>query len=116
VLLNLARGRQDALAGRLLKRMIGTGFSRQQELLADKDALKALGASGIDPAALARALRHMQPADGEDLRTLRYVSKHHPAVDERVKLAEAAAAAWTGKARPLEVQWSEFGARFQFIR
>ncbi|MBN1605120.1 MAG: M48 family metallopeptidase [Polyangiaceae bacterium] len=114
-LLSLMGGGQDALTGRLLQRLISTGFSRQQELAADKDALRVLGASGIDPGALAQALRHIKPAAGEDLRVLQYVSTH-PGLDERVQLAEAAAADWDGKVLPLQLDWAAFKARFRFLR
>jgi beta-barrel assembly-enhancing protease len=115
LLLSLAGGRQDALAGRLLKQMMSSGFSREQETSADQGALQALGASGIDPRALAQALRHIQPEPGDDLKLLQYLNTH-PATGERIERAEAAAAVWTGKARPLDVRWTEFKGRFQFIR
>jgi beta-barrel assembly-enhancing protease len=114
-LLSLVGGGQDALTGRVLQRLISTGFSRQQEAAADEDALRVLAASGIDPGALARALRHMKPAVGEDVRLLQYVSTH-PGLDDRIKLAEAASANWDGKVLPIQVDWAAFKARFRFLR
>ena len=93
----LAGGRSDALTTRLLRRLIGSGFSRQQESDADKEAERVLGASDIDPGMLAESLRHIRQADGDDPVTLQYLSTH-PDIESRIKHQKPFPQ--PGKARP----------------
>jgi beta-barrel assembly-enhancing protease len=108
-------GRGDGVTGRLLHRLVSTGFSRQQELAADEEALRVLGASDIDPKALADALRRIRGEKEDDPAVLQYISTH-PGFDERVQLSEQASANWPGKARPLDVNWTQLRAQFRVIR
>ena len=114
-ILTLAGGRSDALTTRLLRRLIGSGFSRQQESDADHEAERVLGASDIDPGMLAEALRHIRQVDSDDHAVLQYLSTH-PDIDTRIKTSEAISAAWKGKARPLEVDWKQFRAQFRMLK
>jgi predicted Zn-dependent protease len=113
-LLTLAGGRSDALTTRLLRRLISSGFSRQQEQDADKEATRTLAAADIDPVALADSLRHMRQDDAGDSAVLQYVSTH-PDIDSRIKTAEAVSAAWKGKPRPIEVDWKQFRSQFHLL-
>jgi predicted Zn-dependent protease len=113
-ILTLAGGRSDALTTRLLRRLVSSGFSRQQEQDADKEATRMLAAADIDPAALAESLRHMRQDDSNDPGVLQYVSTH-PDIDTRIKTAEAVSAAWKGKPRPIEVDWKQFRSQFRLL-
>ena len=106
-LFTLAGGRGDALVGRLLQRIVSAGFSRQQEQAADAEAARILDQSQIDPAALAEALRRLRQVTEEEPEALQYISTH-PGIDERIKGAEAASAAWKGKPRPITIDWKRF--------
>jgi predicted Zn-dependent protease len=108
-------GRGDGVTGRLMHRLVSSGFSRQQELAADQEALRVLAASDIDPKALADALRRIRGEKDEDPAVLQYISTH-PGFDERVQLSEQASANWPGKARPLDLDWKQFRAQFRVIR
>ncbi len=111
----LAGGRSDALTARLLRRLIGSGFSRQQESDADHEAERVLGVSGIDPGMLAEALRHIRQIDGDDPVVLQYLSTH-PDIDARIKTSEAISAAWKGKPRPIDVDWKQFRSQFRILK
>ena len=111
----LAGGRSDALTMRLLRRLIGSGFSRQQEREADLEAERVLGASDIDPGMLADSLRRIRQIDGDDPVALQYLSTH-PDIDGRIKTSEAMSAAWKGKARPIDVDWKQFRAQFRLLK
>lgn len=111
----LAGGRSDALTVRLLRRLIGSGFSRQQESDADHEAERVLGVSDIDPGMLAEALRHIRQVDGDDPAVLQYLSTH-PDIDSRIKTSEAISAAWKGKPRPIEVDWKQFRSQFRLLK
>jgi len=108
-------GRGDGVSGRLIRRLVSSGFSRQQELAADEEALRVLAASDIDPKALADALRRIRGEKEDDPAVLQYISTH-PGFDERVQLSEQASANWPGKARPLDLDWKQFRAQFRVIR
>ena len=111
----LAGGRSDALTLRLLRRLVSSGFSRQQEQDADVEAARVLGASEIDPGMLAESLRHIRQTDGDDPVVLQYISTH-PDIDLRIKASEATSAAWKGKARPIEMDWKQFRSQFRLLR
>jgi predicted Zn-dependent protease len=98
-----------------MHRLVSSGFSRQQELSADEEALRVLAASDIDPKALADALRRIRGEKDEDPAVLQYMSTH-PGFDERVQLSEQASANWPGKARPLDLDWKQFRAQFRVLR
>jgi predicted Zn-dependent protease len=114
-LFTLAGGRSDALTVRLLRRLIGSGFSRQQEQDADQEAQRVLGASDIDPGMLAESLRHIRKMEGDDPVVLQYLSTH-PDIDSRIKTSEGISAAWKGKARPIEMDWKQFRGQFRLLR
>lgn len=114
-LLTLAGGRTDALTTRLFRRLVSSGFSRQQEQDADKEATRMLVAVDIDPAALADALRHMRQGNESTAGVLQYISTH-PDIDARIKTVEAVSAAWTGKARPIDLDWKHYRAQFSVLR
>jgi predicted Zn-dependent protease len=108
-------GRGD-VTGRLMHRLVSSGFSRQQEIGADEEALRVLAASDIDPKALADALRRIRgEKKDDDPAVLQYISTH-PGFDERVQLSEQASANWPGKARPFDLDWKQFRAQFRMIR
>ncbi len=111
----LAGGRSDALTTRLLRRLIGSGFSRQQERDADLEAERVLGASDIDPGMLAESLRKIRELDGDDPTALQYLSTH-PDIESRIKTSEAMSAAWKGKARPIDVDWKQFRSQFRLLK
>jgi beta-barrel assembly-enhancing protease len=113
-ILLLAGGRTDALTTRLLRRLISSGFSRQQEQDADKEATRILASVDIDPAALSDSLRHMRQGDAGDSGVFQYVSTH-PDLDARIKIAEAVSAAWKGKARPIGIDWQQFRSQFRVL-
>ena len=108
-------GRGDGVTGRLMHRLVSSGFSRQQELAADEEALRVLAASDIDPKALADALRRIRGDKDEDPAVLQYISTH-PGFDERVQLSEQASANWPGKPRPIDLDWKQFRAQFRVLR
>jgi predicted Zn-dependent protease len=108
-------GRGDGVTGRLMHRLVSSGFSRQQELAADEEALRVLAASDIDPKALADALRRIRGEKADDPGVLQYISTH-PGFDERVQLSDKASADWPGKARPIDLDWKQFRAQFRVIR
>jgi predicted Zn-dependent protease len=108
-------GRGDGIAGRLIRRLVSTGFSRQQELAADEEALRLLAAADIDPKALADALQRIRGEKEDDPVVVQYISSH-PGFDERIQLSEQASANWPGKARPLDLDWKQFRAQFRVIR
>ena len=108
-------GRGDGVTGRLMHRLVSSGFSRQQELAADEEALRVLAASDIDPKALADALRRIRGEKDDDPAVLQYLSTH-PGFDERVQLSEQASANWPGKARPIDLDWKQFRAPFRMLR
>ena len=114
-ILTLAGGRSDALTMRLLRRLISSGFNRQQEQDADKEATRFLASADIDPGALAESLRHIRQDDSADPAVLQYVSTH-PDIDSRIKTAEAASAGWKGKSRPIEMDWKQFRSQFKVLR
>jgi predicted Zn-dependent protease len=111
----LAGGRSDALTMRLVRRLIGSGFSRQQESSADTEAERVLGASDIDPGMLAESLRHIRQSEDSDPAVMQYLSTH-PDIEGRIKTSEALSAAWKGKARPIDVNWKEFRAQFKLLK
>ena len=111
----LAGGRSDALLNRLVRRLIGSGFSRQQESSADTEAERVLGASDIDPGMLAESLRHIRQSEDSDPAVLQYLNTH-PDIESRIKTSEGLSAAWKGKARPIEVDWKEFRAQFKLLK
>ena len=108
-------GRGDGVTGRLMRRLVSSGFSRQQELAADEEALRVLAASDIDPKALADALRRIRGEKEDDPAVLQYISTH-PGFDERVQLSEKASADWPGKARPIDLDWKQFRSQFRVLR
>ena len=108
-------GRGDGVTGRLMHRLVSSGFSRQQELAADEEALRVLAASDIDPKALGDALRRIRGDKADDPGVLQYISTH-PGFDERVQLSEKASADWPGKERPIDLDWKQFRAQFRVIR
>jgi predicted Zn-dependent protease len=108
-------GGGDGVTGRLMHRLVSSGFSRQQELGADEEALRVLAASDIDPKALADALRRIRGEKDDDPAVLQYISTH-PGFDERVQLSEKASANWPGKARPFDLDWKQFRAQFRVLR
>ena len=108
-------GRGDGVTGRLMHRLVSNGFSRQQELAADEEALRVLAASDIDPKALADALRRIRGEKADDPAVLQYISTH-PGFDERVQLSEQASANWPGKARPIDLDWKQFRSQFRVLR
>jgi predicted Zn-dependent protease len=108
-------GRGDGVTGRLMHRLVSNGFSRQQELSADEEALRVLAASDIDPKALADALRRIRGEKNEDPAVLQYISTH-PGFDERIQLSEQASANWPGKPRPIDLDWKQFRAQFRVLR
>jgi predicted Zn-dependent protease len=114
-LFTLASGRSDALTTRLLRRLIRSGFSRQQELDADNEAARILGESDIDPGALAESLRRIQQLKGSDPAILQYVGTH-PDLEFRIKVAETKSAAWAGRARPIDIDWEKFRAQFRLLK
>ena len=113
-ILTLAGGRSDSLTTRLLRRLFSSGFSRQQELDADKEATRILASVEIDPAALSDSLRHLRQGDAGDSGVLQYVSTH-PDIDARIKTAEAVSAAWKGKSRPIDIDWQQFRSQFRVL-
>jgi predicted Zn-dependent protease len=113
-ILTLAGGRSDALTTRLLRRLVSSGFSRQQEQNADKEATRILATVDIDPAALSESLRHMRQGDASGPSVLQYVSTH-PDIDARIQTAEAVSAAWKGKTRPIEMDWKQYRAQFSVL-
>jgi predicted Zn-dependent protease len=108
-------GRSDGVTGQLMRRLVSTGFSRQQELAADEEALRVLGAADIDPKTLGDALGRLRGDKKDDPGVLQYISTH-PGFDERVQLSEKASANWPGKARPIDLDWKQFRAQFRLIR
>jgi predicted Zn-dependent protease len=108
-------GRGDGVTGRLMHRLVSNGFSRQQELSADEEALRVLAASDIDPKALGDALRRIRGEKDEDPAVLQYISTH-PGFDERIQLSEQASANWPGKPRPIDLDWKQFRAQFRVLR
>jgi predicted Zn-dependent protease len=108
-------GRGDGVTGRLVHRLVSSGFSRQQELAADEEALRVLAASDIDPKALGDALRRIRGEKDEDPAVLQYISTH-PGFDERVQLSEKTSANWPGKPRPIDLDWKQFKAQFRVLR
>ncbi len=113
-ILTLAGGRSDALTMRLLRRLINSGFSRQQEQDADKEATRLLASADIDPGAMADSLRHIRQDDSGDATVFQYVSTH-PDIDARIKTGEAVSAAWKGKARPIEMDFKLFRSQFKVL-
>ena len=114
-ILTLAGGQSDALTMRLLRRLINSGFSRQQEQTADKEGVRMLASADIDPASLAESLRHIRADDASDPSVFQYISTH-PDVEARIKTAEAVSAAWKGKARPIDMDWKKYRAQFRMLR
>lgn len=114
-ILTLAGGRTDALTNRLLRRLVSSGFSRQQEQNADKEATRMLATVDIDPAALSESLRHMRQSDEATANVLQYVSTH-PDIDARIQTAEAVSAAWKGKPRPIDMDWKKYRGQFSVLR
>ncbi|MBN1960561.1 MAG: M48 family metallopeptidase [Deltaproteobacteria bacterium] len=123
-LLTLAGGQSDAVTSRLLHRLVSTGFSRQQELDADKEGFRILSDANIDPGVFAQALRHMRKAQiddtnsdssDDDLGALEYLSTH-PDTNDRIQNAEAASVAWSGNAQPIKIDWKRFRSRFRIFR
>jgi beta-barrel assembly-enhancing protease len=114
-LFTLSGGRGDALTGKILRRLISTGFSRQQEQAADDEATRILGDSDIDPKALADGLGRLSQGQGDDSTALQYLSTH-PGLAERMVTAEKASLDWKGKARPIDVDWKKFRAQFRMIK
>jgi beta-barrel assembly-enhancing protease len=91
-LFTLSGGHGDALTGKVLRRLISTGFSRQQEQAADSEAARILGESDIDPKALADGLARLADGHSEDATALQYLSTH-PGLAERVVEAQKASVA-----------------------
>jgi predicted Zn-dependent protease len=108
-------GRGDGITGRLMRRLASSGFSRQQELAADEEALRILAASDIDPKALADGLRRLREGGDAEPSVLQYLNTH-PGFEERIQLSERASANWPGKARSLDLDWKEFRQQFRLIR
>lgn len=111
-LLTIAGGRSDAVTMRLIRRLISSGYSRKQEADADKEAIRLLTTTDIDPAALAESLRRIRKEGSPDNSLLQYLSTH-PDIDERIKLVEGAAVAWKGRARAIDLDWQQFAAQFK---
>ena len=108
-------GGRDGITGQLMHRLVSTGFSRQQELEADEEALRILATVDIDPKALADGLRRIHEVKTGDAGVFQYVSTH-PGFEERVQLSEKASANWLGKQRPLDIDWKKFREPFRLIR
>jgi beta-barrel assembly-enhancing protease len=108
-------GGRDGLTGQLMHRLVSTGFSRQQELSADEEALRILAAVDIDPKALADGLRRIQQVKTGDSGVFQYVSTH-PGLEERMQLSQKASDNWPGKPRPLDIDWKQFREPFRVIR
>ena len=105
-LFTMVGGRGDGVTGRLMRQLVSSGFSRQQELAADEEALRVLTASDIDPKALADALRRTR-REGDDPAVLQYVSTH-PGFDERVQLSDRRRQTGRGRRAPIEPDWNSF--------
>jgi predicted Zn-dependent protease len=91
-------GRRLPAAGQVVRGMLGKGYSRGQELEADGEAVRLMGAAGYHPEGGVRALERLAQHVPEQAGLAEYFSTH-PRLDERIRvLRETSRARRTGKA------------------
>jgi predicted Zn-dependent protease len=74
-------------AGHMLRRVVAEGYSREQELEADREAIRVAAAAGFDARGAVRALRRLDAVSPKSTGLAEYFSSHPP-VSERVRALE----------------------------
>jgi len=77
-------GRRVPAAGQVVREMLGKGYSRQQELEADREAVRLMVAGGFHPDGAVRALERLAQQDPGDAGPGEYFSTH-PRIEERIR-------------------------------
>ena len=78
-------GRRLPAAGRVVREMLGKGYSREQELEADGEAVRLMRAADFDPEGGVRALERLARLAPEQADLAEYFSTH-PRLDERIRV------------------------------
>ena len=73
--------------GRMLREVLGKGYSRSLELEADAEAVRLASAAGFDSGASIRALQRLMKISSDDTGLAEYFSSH-PALSERIQELE----------------------------
>jgi predicted Zn-dependent protease len=109
-LLNLVgAGKSPQLANEIIRNLINSSYSREQEESADSFALELLTKAGIDPLHMAHMFETFQKLSGSDKGLLKYFSTH-PALDSRRKKALESAALFAKnhiKEKKFDIDWSK---------
>jgi len=91
-------GRRLPAAGQVVREMLGKGYSREQELEADREAVRLMGAAGFDPNGGMRALERLARHAPDQAGLAEFFSTH-PRLDERIRaLREMSPAGEIGRA------------------
>ncbi len=77
-------GRRVPAAGRVVREMLGKGYSRDQELDADREAVRLLQAAGFHPDGAVRALERLARHAPDQAGLAEYFSTHPP-LHERIR-------------------------------
>jgi predicted Zn-dependent protease len=91
-LLNLASGgRSPQVAGAIVRDLINSSYSREQEESADNFALELLARAGINPLHMAHMFEIFEKMSGSQSGLLKYFSTHPPLDSRRKQALESAA-------------------------
>ena len=77
-------GRRVPAAGQVIREMLGKSYSRDQELEADREAVRLLTAAGFRPDGAIRALELLARHTPDPSALAEYLSTH-PSLDERIR-------------------------------
>jgi predicted Zn-dependent protease len=85
-------GRRVPAAGQVVREMLGKGYSRDQELEADREAVQLLTAAGFHADGAVRALERLARDAPDRTGLAEYVSTH-PSLDHRIRALRGASGA-----------------------
>ena len=90
-------GRRAPGAGRVVRDLLGKGYAREQELEADRAAVRLLSTAGFDAGGALRALQRLEQL-GPDRAGLAEYFSTHPSLAERVRALRDAACGESARA------------------
>jgi len=82
-------GRRVPAAGQVIREMLGKSYSRDQELEADREAVRLLTAAGVQADGAVRALEHLAQHSPDQKGLGEYLSTH-PSLDHRIRVLRGA--------------------------
>jgi predicted Zn-dependent protease len=78
-------GRRVPAAGQVVREMLGKGYSRDQELEADREAVRLMTAAGFHPDGAVRALERLEEQSPEGRDPASEYFSTHPRIEERIR-------------------------------